>query len=78
MAAEDNLKFLVNWLEEFPMFKDSDLFLTGESYAGNKLRFVLFSETQFRKSASKNGEVNFILSKYMMSYLSLPCAVLRV
>lgn len=34
-TAEDNLKFLVNWLEEFPMFKDSDLFLTGESYAGH-------------------------------------------
>lgn len=35
VAAEDNLRFVVNWLEEFPQYKESDLFLTGESYAGN-------------------------------------------
>ncbi|KAI3913334.1 hypothetical protein MKW92_051319 [Papaver armeniacum] len=34
-TAEDNAKFIVNWLEEFPEFKDSDLYLTGESYAGH-------------------------------------------
>lgn len=34
-TAEDNLRFLVNWLEEFPRYKDSDLYLTGESYAGH-------------------------------------------
>ena len=35
MTAEDNLRFLLNWLEEFPQYKDSDLYLTGESYAGH-------------------------------------------
>ncbi|KAF8390249.1 hypothetical protein HHK36_024774 [Tetracentron sinense] len=34
-TAEDNLRFIVNWLEEFPKYKDSDLYLTGESYAGH-------------------------------------------
>ncbi|KAL5742242.1 hypothetical protein ACOSP7_028974 [Xanthoceras sorbifolium] len=34
-TAEDNLRFIVNWLEEFPQYKDSDFFLTGESYAGH-------------------------------------------
>jgi serine carboxypeptidase-like clade 2 len=34
VAAEDNLRFIVNWLEEFPNYKDSELFLIGESYAG--------------------------------------------
>ncbi|KAK7836804.1 serine carboxypeptidase-like 46 [Quercus suber] len=34
-TAKDNLRFLINWLEEFPNYKDSDLFLTGESYAGH-------------------------------------------
>ncbi|XP_037491693.1 serine carboxypeptidase-like 45 [Jatropha curcas] len=34
-TAEDNLKFLVNWLEEFPVHKESQLFVAGESYAGN-------------------------------------------
>ncbi|KAF5180500.1 Serine carboxypeptidase-like [Thalictrum thalictroides] len=35
LTAEDNLMFIVNWLEEFPEYKSSDLFLTGESYAGH-------------------------------------------
>ncbi|KAJ9683624.1 hypothetical protein PVL29_019266 [Vitis rotundifolia] len=34
-TAEDNLRFVINWLEEFPNYKDSELFLTGESYAGH-------------------------------------------
>ncbi|KAJ4848510.1 hypothetical protein Tsubulata_049892 [Turnera subulata] len=34
-TAEDNLQFLVNWLEEFPKYKDSEFFITGESYAGH-------------------------------------------
>ncbi|RVW71661.1 hypothetical protein VitviT2T_022590 [Vitis vinifera] len=34
-TAEDNLRFIVNWFEEFPYYKDSELFLTGESYAGH-------------------------------------------
>lgn len=34
IAAGDNLRFIVNWLEEFPQYKDSEFFLTGESYAG--------------------------------------------
>ncbi|CAK9186129.1 unnamed protein product [Ilex paraguariensis] len=34
-SAEDNLVFIINWLEEFPNYKDSDFFLTGESYAGH-------------------------------------------
>ncbi|TXG59152.1 hypothetical protein EZV62_016981 [Acer yangbiense] len=34
-TAEDNLRFIVKWLEEFPQYKDSDFFLTGESYAGH-------------------------------------------
>ncbi|OMO79226.1 Peptidase S10, serine carboxypeptidase [Corchorus capsularis] len=34
-TAQDNLMFILNWLEEFPMYKDSDFFLVGESYAGH-------------------------------------------
>lgn len=37
MAAADNLAFIINWLEEFPMYKDSDFLLVGESYAGTRL-----------------------------------------
>ncbi|KAF9604093.1 hypothetical protein IFM89_002768 [Coptis chinensis] len=33
--AEDNLRFILNWLEEFLKYKYSDLYLIGESYAGH-------------------------------------------
>ncbi|XP_021299771.1 serine carboxypeptidase-like 46 isoform X2 [Herrania umbratica] len=34
-TAEENLQFLVNWFKEFPQYRNSDLYLTGESYAGH-------------------------------------------
>ncbi|KAB2022916.1 hypothetical protein ERO13_D07G222800v2 [Gossypium hirsutum] len=34
-TAEDNYRFILKWLEEFPQFKDCDFFLAGESYAGH-------------------------------------------
>lgn len=36
VTAEENLIFTLNWLEEFPQYKDSDFYLTGESYAGDR------------------------------------------
>ncbi|KAF8043684.1 hypothetical protein BT93_A1869 [Corymbia citriodora subsp. variegata] len=35
MTARDNLAFLCNWFEKFPEYKERDLFITGESYAGH-------------------------------------------
>ncbi|XP_056169338.1 serine carboxypeptidase-like 45 [Syzygium oleosum] len=35
MIARNNLAFLLNWFEEFPEYKERDLFVTGESYAGH-------------------------------------------
>ncbi|XVE83848.1 hypothetical protein DITRI_Ditri16bG0120600 [Diplodiscus trichospermus] len=34
-TAQDNLRFILKWLEEFPQYTDSDFFLVGESYAGH-------------------------------------------
>ena len=33
-AAEDNLLFLHGWFDKFPEYKTRDLYVTGESYAG--------------------------------------------
>ncbi|KAL9232631.1 hypothetical protein vseg_007718 [Gypsophila vaccaria] len=35
ITARNNLAFLRNWLTKFPEYKNRDLFLTGESYAGH-------------------------------------------
>lgn len=34
LTAADSLKFIQNWLERFPQYKERDFYLTGESYAG--------------------------------------------
>ncbi|CAN1848115.1 Serine carboxypeptidase-like 25 [Linum perenne] len=34
-GATDSLQFLLHWLDRFPRYKDRQLFLTGESYAGH-------------------------------------------
>lgn len=34
MIARDNLLFLHNWFLKFPHYKDRNLYITGESYAG--------------------------------------------
>ncbi|KAL2631401.1 hypothetical protein R1flu_016087 [Riccia fluitans] len=34
-TAEDNLQFLLAWLELFPEYKSNDFYLLGESYAGH-------------------------------------------
>ncbi|GJU35735.1 serine carboxypeptidase-like protein 45 [Tanacetum coccineum] len=35
ITAGDNLSFFEKWLEKYPEYKDSDFYITGESYAGN-------------------------------------------
>lgn len=35
MTARDNLMFLQRWFAKFPQYKDRDLYITGESYAGH-------------------------------------------
>ena len=33
-AAEDNLQVILSWFEKYPEYKENDLYISGESYAG--------------------------------------------
>lgn len=34
-SAQDSLEFVIQWLERFPRYKNRELYITGESYAGH-------------------------------------------
>jgi serine carboxypeptidase-like clade 2 len=40
-VAEDNLKAVLGWFEKFPEFKEHELYLAGESYAGIYVPYLL-------------------------------------
>lgn len=46
-TARDNLIFLQRWFEKFPQYRNRDLYITGESYAGGQcssLQLSLFMD----------------------------------
>ena len=34
-SAKDSLEFIIRWLERFPRYKNRELYISGESYAGH-------------------------------------------
>ncbi|KAL1330335.1 hypothetical protein AAHE18_12G103300 [Arachis hypogaea] len=67
--AKDSLKFVVQWLERFPRYKNRELYITGESYAGHYVPqlareiFTYNTNTKYHQSQRNHG-------KYM--YTQLP------
>ncbi|KAK2421970.1 serine carboxypeptidase [Trifolium repens] len=62
-TAEDNLIFLLKWFERFPQYKETDFFISGESYAGHyvpQLSQVIVKHN----SATKQNSIN--LKGYMV------------
>lgn len=35
-TAKENLQFILNWFKKFPQYRNSDVYLTGESYAAGE------------------------------------------
>ncbi|XP_077245338.1 serine carboxypeptidase-like 46 [Tasmannia lanceolata] len=48
-TAAENLRFIVNWFEEFPKYRNSDLYLTGESYAGHYIPQIAALLVEYNK-----------------------------
>lgn len=56
-TAEDSYAFLVNWLERFPQYKNSDFFITGESYAGHyvpQLAYTIIAQNKITNQTKIN------------------------
>ncbi|KAH6771125.1 serine carboxypeptidase-like 45 [Perilla frutescens var. hirtella] len=49
ITALDNLVFLQNWFLKFPQYKDRNLYITGESYAGHYIPQLAELMLQFNK-----------------------------
>lgn len=49
ITARDNLVFLQNWFKKFPQYKQRELFITGESYAGHYIPQLAELMVQFNK-----------------------------
>ncbi|CAO2818341.1 unnamed protein product [Amaranthus hypochondriacus] len=49
ITARDNLVFLRRWLNKFPQYKERDLYITGESYAGHYIPQLAKLMVQFNK-----------------------------
>ncbi|XP_060217406.1 serine carboxypeptidase-like 40 isoform X1 [Lycium barbarum] len=53
-TANDNYRFLINWLEKFPEYKDRDFYISGESYAGHYVPQLAHTILYHNKKAKKN------------------------
>ncbi|CAA0816587.1 Serine carboxypeptidase-like 40 [Striga hermonthica] len=53
VAATDNFRFLMKWLERFPEYKDRDLYVAGESYAGHYVPQLAHVILYYNKMAKK-------------------------
>lgn len=49
ITARDNLEFLQRWFDKFPQYRNSSLFITGESYAGHYVPQLANLMMQFNK-----------------------------
>ncbi|XP_068312963.1 serine carboxypeptidase-like 45 isoform X2 [Pyrus communis] len=59
ITARDNLEFLQRWFDEFPEYKNRDLFITGVSYAGHYVlqlaQLIIQSKLKFNLKAVAIG-----------------------
>ncbi|CAK7330954.1 unnamed protein product [Dovyalis caffra] len=52
-TAAENYRFLVNWLERFPEYKNRDFYIAGESYAGHYVPQLAHNVLYHNKKANR-------------------------
>lgn len=62
-TAQDNLQFLLGWLERFPQYKGRDVYITGESYGGHYVPQLSQAIVRYN---SKTNEKAINLKGYMV------------
>ncbi|XP_039836694.1 serine carboxypeptidase-like 26 isoform X2 [Panicum virgatum] len=63
-VAEDSYSFLVNWLQQFPEYKDREFYIAGESYAGHyvpQLAELVYERNKDKKEKSYINLKGFIV-----------------
>jgi len=65
-AAQDNLQAVLGWYEKFPEFKTNDLYISGESYAGIYVPYLLYLMNNYIEANLDNPEAYLPPLKGMM------------
>lgn len=56
-SAEDNLAVVLAWYDKFPEFKQHDLYISGESYAGIYVPYLTWQIDQYNVANADNEDV---------------------
>ena len=58
VAAEDNLKALLDFFQKFPSMKNKDFYISGESYGGIYVPILAYKIIEYNKGVSVSQKIN--------------------
>ena len=57
IAAQDNLKALINFFEKFPSMKNKDFYISGESYGGIYVPMLAYNIIEYNKNKVESEKI---------------------